>query len=314
MSSAYVRFSYIKSIRSEYSSNLRTTELWNVGSYITSELLAISHVSLQVKNLGKSLDFYINGLGMKRIEESADKKRVVLGYSNLPSTALLELIGIEDTKIIQNFKIGDSFIGIGLCTNDIESLANNALKWGGDIIMPIGDYGYAASLIPDEDEMKTTPVIYGKLTDPDGYIIELKKESSSSSLLSPINIQKFILNVVDLDECIEWYSKNLGMNLLRKRSNVMSTPREASFCSYMGYGEETSSPYLELFYKYATDKVEVGDGFSHVAFQTGKPIADMAASLDKDTSAKLFTSEIGEEVLELVDPSLHKIILKHSPA
>jgi len=295
MSTAFVKFSHINSIRSDNLNSL--TNGLRIGGSVSdvdqvSDQISISHVSLRVKSLQKSLDFYVKGLGMKEVEVSDDKK-VIVGYENASSSSLrIELVGIEDKKILENFKLGDSFIGIGIRSQDIDVLANNALICGGEVLIPIDEYAYAASLIPDEDEMKSTPVVYGKVSDPDGYIVELQKTTSSATS-SCSSIQKFVLNVIDLDESIEWYSSKLGLNLLRKRSNVLSTPREASFCSYMGYKDELSGPYLELLYKYSTDKIESGDGFSHLVFHSA--------------ANELGT---GEATTVLVDPSTHKVILQ----
>ena len=44
---------------------------------------------------------------------------------------------------------------------------------------------------------------------------------------------KAVLHVLNLEESIDFYTKALGMKLLRKRSNVNNRPREASLCAYL---------------------------------------------------------------------------------
>lgn len=92
---------------------------------------------------------------------------------------------------------------------------------------PFGEYAYGASLVPDEDEMKRIPVHYGRLSDPDGHSVEVVEGDK----VNPV--EKFILNVLDLNESVEFYSQILGMTLLRKRANINSIPKEASMCAYV---------------------------------------------------------------------------------
>jgi len=93
--------------------------------------------------------------------------------------------------------------------------------------MVVDDYYYGASLVPDEDDLKQFPVRYGKITDPNGYTIELKKENRHYP------IYKVTLSVLDLDESVAYYSNNFNMKQLRRRSNIISKPKEASFCAYV---------------------------------------------------------------------------------
>jgi hypothetical protein len=86
-------------------------------------------------------------------------------------------------------------------------------------------YQFGASIIPDEDELKLFDVEYGRLLDPMGHKINIQK--------CPNAFDRVVLNVVDLDESIEFYQKTLGLSLLRKRSNVNNRPKEASFSAYM---------------------------------------------------------------------------------
>jgi catechol 2,3-dioxygenase-like lactoylglutathione lyase family enzyme len=101
--------------------------------------------------------------------------------------------------------------------------------FGGKVSTELGDYAYGASTIPDQDEMKTFPVRYGKLSDPDGYTVEVTEDAS---VTSP-SIFKVVLNVLDLDETVNYFTTVLGMKLLRRRSNVNSRPRHGSMCAYV---------------------------------------------------------------------------------
>ena len=82
-------------------------------------------------------------------------------------------------------------------------------------------------MIPDEDEMKSYPVTYGKIIDPDGYTVEVIEGISSDPIC------KIILGVTDLNDSIEYYVEKMKMNLLRKRANIFSTPKSASLVAYV---------------------------------------------------------------------------------
>ena len=95
-------------------------------------------------------------------------------------------------------------------------------------MLPVDDYSYAASQIPDENDLAQFPVRYGKVADPDGYIVELREGPVRSNPLC-----KAVLNVLDLNESSAFLADKLGMKQLRKRSNLIGKPREASMSSYM---------------------------------------------------------------------------------
>jgi hypothetical protein len=158
------------------------------------------------------------------------------------------------------------------------------------MISQLTDYSYGASLIPDEDDLKINPIKLAKINDPNGYIFDIIQTKSVNTLDSSINnkitssksisssttddgyyIPKFrcILNVIDLDESIEFYTNYLGFHLLKKRSNVNNRPKEASFSAYLSAnlrdnlrdsykinGKDEDEFILELKYHYSTDKIE----------------------------------------------------------
>ena len=85
---------------------------------------------------------------------------------------------------------------------------------------------------------------------------EKMKETSNYRLLHTM------IRVKDLEKSIEFYSKHLGMEVLRKKD----FPGGKFTNVFMGYGEETSNTVLELTYNW--DQVEPythGSGFGHLA-------------------------------------------------
>lgn len=146
--------------------------------------------------------------------------------------------------------------------------------------------------------MKIFDVRYGVLADPNGFKVEVIEDSSAS---------KIVLNVVNLENSIEFYTTILGMTLFRKRSNVNSLPKHASICAKVGYTDEkdVESSILELNYNYATEKLNHGVGFDGLTLK----IKDMDSMKAKLTTEKIDTvvSESGALVIE--DPNGYKISL-----
>ena len=129
--------------------------------------------------------------------------------------------------------------GIGVQRSNVLEIQNKAIMAGGSVVLPLDDYKYGASMEPDEDEMKQLPVRFATVLDPDGYIVELREVNETAledvalhrSLRS--DVAKIVLNVEDLDECIEFYTQVLGMKLLRRRSNVNNEPNEGAMVAYV---------------------------------------------------------------------------------
>jgi len=71
-----------------------------------------------------------------------------------------------------------------------------------------------------------------------------------------------MIRVHDLDKSIEFYTKHLGMNLLRK------TDYEGGrfTLAFVGYGEEKDHTVLELTHNWdQEDNYDLGNGFGHIA-------------------------------------------------
>ena len=81
-----------------------------------------------------------------------------------------------------------------------------------------------------------------------------------------------MLRVGDLDRSIDFYTKVLGMELLRKTDR----PDQKYTLAFVGYGDERSSAVLELTYNYDVDRYDVGTGYGHVAIE----VDDAAGACD----------------------------------
>ena len=117
-----------------------------------------------------------------------------------------------------------------------------------------------------------------------------------------------MLRVGNLQRSIDFYSKALGMRLLR----TTDRPEQKYTLAFVGYGDERDHAVLELTYNYGVDHYELGSGFGHVAI--GVP--DVAAACQQVRNAGgVVTREAGPvkggtSVIAFVqDPDGYKIEL-----
>jgi lactoylglutathione lyase len=70
-----------------------------------------------------------------------------------------------------------------------------------------------------------------------------------------------MLRVGDLQRSIDFYTKVLGMKLLRTSEN----PEYKYSLAFLGYGSNPDHAELELTYNWGTDKYEMGTAYGHIA-------------------------------------------------
>ncbi|MCZ4282037.1 lactoylglutathione lyase [Kiloniella laminariae] len=87
-----------------------------------------------------------------------------------------------------------------------------------------------------------------------------------------------MLRVRDLEKSIDFYSRHLGMKLLRKSDY----PSGEFTLAFLGYGDEDNNTVLELTHNWGQDKdYDLGTGFGHLAL--GIPdIYTTCAELEKE--------------------------------
>ena len=81
-----------------------------------------------------------------------------------------------------------------------------------------------------------------------------------------------MLRVGDLQRSIDFYTRVLGMKLLR----TTERPDQKYDLAFVGYGNNPDHAEIELTYNYGVDKYELGTAFGHLAL--GVP--DVYASCD----------------------------------
>ncbi len=86
-----------------------------------------------------------------------------------------------------------------------------------------------------------------------------------------------MIRVYDLDKSIDFYTRLLGMKLLRRKDY----PDGKFTLAFVGYGEEADHTVIELTHNWEHEPYELGTGFGHVAL--GLP--DIYAACDQLAAA-----------------------------
>ena len=89
-----------------------------------------------------------------------------------------------------------------------------------------------------------------------------------------------MLRVGDLQRSIDFYTKVMGMELLR----TTDRPEQKYRLAFVGYGDESRGAVLELTYNYGVDAYDLGGGFGHVAIEV-EDVAAACAGCDRDRSS-----------------------------
>ena len=79
-----------------------------------------------------------------------------------------------------------------------------------------------------------------------------------------------MLRVGDLQRSIDFYTKVLGMTLLRTSDN----PEYQYTLAFVGYGSNPDHAELELTYNYGTTSYELGTAYGHIAISAIAFITD----------------------------------------
>ncbi|WP_370600880.1 lactoylglutathione lyase [Pseudomonas nitroreducens] len=81
-----------------------------------------------------------------------------------------------------------------------------------------------------------------------------------------------MLRVGDLDKSLDFYTRILGMTLLRKSDY----PEGMFTLAFVGYGSEEDSSVIELTHNWGIDSYEIGTGYGHIAIE----VKDAAKACD----------------------------------
>ena len=73
-----------------------------------------------------------------------------------------------------------------------------------------------------------------------------------------------MIRVGDLERSIDFYTRALGMSLLRKQDY----PEGRFTLAFLGYAPESEAAVLELTWNYGVDRYDLGNAYGHLALGT----------------------------------------------
>lgn len=82
-----------------------------------------------------------------------------------------------------------------------------------------------------------------------------------------------MLRTGDLDRSIDFYTRVLGMRLLRRKDY----PEGKFTLAFIGYGDEKDNSVIELTYNWGVDQYELGTAYGHIAIEVDDVYAACAA-------------------------------------
>ncbi|USG59605.1 lactoylglutathione lyase [Sneathiella marina] len=120
------------------------------------------HTMIRVKDLDKSIDFYVNNLEMKLLRKTdfpgGKFTLAFVGYGDEKDTTVIELTHNWDQA--EPYDLGNGFGHLALGVKDIYGICEKLEAQGVDIPRPAGPMKHGKSVI-------------AFIKDPDGYLIEL---------------------------------------------------------------------------------------------------------------------------------------------
>ena len=117
-----------------------------------------------------------------------------------------------------------------------------------------------------------------------------------------------MLRVGDLQRSIDFYTKVLGMKLLRTSDN----PEYEYTLAFVGYGSNPDHAELELTYNYGTTRYELGTAYGHIAISADDIVAacDAARANGGNVTREPGPVKGGNTVIAFItDPDGYKIEL-----
>lgn len=124
-----------------------------------------------------------------------------------------------------------------------------------------------------------------------------------------------MLRVGDLQRSIDFYTKVLGMHLLRTSDN----PEYQYTLAFVGYGNNPEHAELELTYNYGVEKYDIGTAYGHIAIavENAQQACAAAKTAGGNVTREAGPVKGGSTVIAFVeDPDGYKIELieRHADA
>ena len=121
-----------------------------------------------------------------------------------------------------------------------------------------------------------------------------------------------MLRVGDMQRSIDFYTKPMGMKLLR----TTDRPEQKYSLAFVGYGDESQHAVIELTYNYGVSQYDLGSGFGHIAIGVDdiRGVCEQVRSAGGKVTREPGPVKGGTTVIAFVeDPDGYKIELIERP-
>ncbi|MCO1741324.1 lactoylglutathione lyase [Pseudomonas aeruginosa] len=121
-----------------------------------------------------------------------------------------------------------------------------------------------------------------------------------------------MIRVGNIDRSIDFYTRVLGMTLLRKNDY----PDGQFTLAFVGYGNEADSAVIELTHNWGVDAYEIGTGYGHIAIEVddayqacddirnnGGQVTREAGPMKRGTTVIAFVTDPDGYKIELIQKS-----------
>ncbi|HCD6628196.1 TPA: lactoylglutathione lyase [Pseudomonas aeruginosa] len=121
-----------------------------------------------------------------------------------------------------------------------------------------------------------------------------------------------MIRVGNIDRSIDFYTRVLGMTLLRKNDY----PDGQFTLAFVGYGNEADSAVIELTHNWGVDAYEIGTGYGHIAIEVddayqacddirnnGGQVTREAGPMKHGTTVNAFVTDPDGYKIELIQKS-----------
>jgi len=92
----------------------------------------------------------------------------------------------------------------------------------------------------------------------------MRMQAMAEPIPTEVHIMRILhtmLRVGDLERSLDFYTRILGMRLLRRQDY----PGGRFTLAFVGYGDEEEGAVIELTHNWDTSHYDLGDGFGHIA-------------------------------------------------
>ena len=206
------------------------------------------HIAVPTTNVEKNAAFLSHACGMS-VQRTDSIGSTFVGFG---PEADGEHFALKLVPATEDASPDDVLSGFSVAVADIQAAMTAAKKAGGEVVRPVDNVTFPASLVPDEDVDAQKPwQLRAVVRDPYSNLeVEFVEHSKplKAGHQTDASLTHVTLNVMDLQDSLSYFTEGLGMTLHRQRALLPVEPAMSAWLSYAP--EEHGGTLLELRYTY----------------------------------------------------------------